>query len=116
MRREEPDILQFLMNNAKPNGCPGCFVYHTPNSKNCKKKKSKTYTKPTTHTTKSATIATEPVFIVTKSATIAPKPGTDCEGCREEKVHNCQDEEDEEDKSVKLPYSRGGAGGDMELG
>ena len=113
VRREQPDIIQFLMNNAKPKGCPGCFVYHTPNSKNCKKKKSKTYTKPTTHTIKSATIATEPVSIVTKSATIAPKPGTDCEGCREEKVHFCQDEED---KSVKLPYSRGGAGGDMDLG
>ena len=98
MRREEPDILQFLMNNAKPKGCPGCFVYHT-HHKFCKKKP--------------ATDGTKHVTIVTKLTTEATKPGTDCEGCREEKVHFCQDEENE---SVKLPYSRGGAGGDMELG
>ena len=106
VRREEPDVIQFLMNNAKPKGCPGCFVYHTPNSKYCKKKKAKTYTKPATHATKSATLATKPAIIASK-----PAPG--CDGCQEEKVHFCQDKEDE---SVKLPYSRGGAGGDMELG
>ena len=96
-------MIQFLMNNAKPKRCPGCFVYHT-HHKFCKNKAK---------TPKPATDNTKPVTIVTKLTTDATNPGTDCKGCREEKVHFCQDEENE---SVKLPYSRGGAGGDMELG
>ena len=40
VRGEEPDVIQFLIDNAKPKGCLGCFVYHTPYSKYCKKKKA----------------------------------------------------------------------------
>ena len=86
--REGPDVIQFLLLNAKPKGCQGCFVYHT-HHKFCKKKKVKKYIRP---------------------ASKSVNPEIISNSWREEKDDIIKDQVD---LSVKVPHIQGSLVSDM---